>query len=246
MDGFGEARCAFCNMPITREDAFTRCSVCGKPYHTACWLLNSRCVTPDCNGEMTNETGFVPPAENGPAASARSQGPTDGGISIPRLHKDAVGAEKTAPAVRDTQIDEGLLNQFFGENQAYYRSMFRKLRKQKSPVTWNWVAFLIPGFWMIYRKMYVYGLALLVLNLPIMFLLPRFYPYFVLLQAVAAGMFGNLLYKFDIEQRLKKAESLSGAEQQNFLKHSYGTQKVLAYVSAGVFAFLVILLHFVF
>ena len=253
MFGLDENRCVFCSMPISQGEASVQCTSCQKRYHAACWMLNTRCVTPDCPGKMTELTsaavridpvsGSIPSDRSPQGGEKTRQGAADGGsVSIPPLQNDGVGAAKKAPSKREMPIDEELLNQFFGENPAYYRNAFRKMKKQNPPIVWNWVAFFIPGFWMIYRKMYVYGAALLGLNLLLMHLLPKVYPVFILVQALAAGLFGNLLYKFDIEQRVKKAQTLSGDAQRTYLANHTGIDKVVAYVAAGAFGALAIIL----
>ena len=46
----------------------------------------------------------------------------------------------------------------------YYIPKFQELKSQNKQTSWNWPAFLVAPYWMIYRKMYGYGAAVLGIN----------------------------------------------------------------------------------
>lgn len=61
----------------------------------------------------------------------------------------------------------GNLAAFVGPNSAYYVPRFYKMAKRGSRLSWNWPAFLITPYWLLYRKQYVSGgivLALMVIK----------------------------------------------------------------------------------
>ena len=52
-----------------------------------------------------------------------------------------------------------------GMNSAYYVPRFvRKMSKGGSKCSWNWPAFLLTPYWLLYRKNYWMGVVLMVLN----------------------------------------------------------------------------------
>lgn len=51
-----------------------------------------------------------------------------------------------------------------GMNSAYYVPRFYKMSKGGSKCSWNWPAFLLTPYWLLYRKNYWMGVVLMVLN----------------------------------------------------------------------------------
>ena len=51
-----------------------------------------------------------------------------------------------------------------GMNSAYYVPRFYKMSKGGSKCSWNWPAFLLTPYWLLYRKNYWMGIVLMVLN----------------------------------------------------------------------------------
>ena len=49
---------------------------------------------------------------------------------------------------------------FTGNNSAYYLPRFSKMSKGGSKVAWNWPAFLITPYWLLFRKNYVSGILM--------------------------------------------------------------------------------------
>ena len=50
---------------------------------------------------------------------------------------------------------------FTGNNSAYYLPKFHKMSHGGSKVSWNWPAFLITPYWLLFRKNYVSGILML-------------------------------------------------------------------------------------
>ena len=57
------------------------------------------------------------------------------------------------PAADAREVRERLI----GEKAEYYLPRFEKMENLNSFTGWNWCAFLFGGSWMVYRKMYVFG-----------------------------------------------------------------------------------------
>ncbi len=54
---------------------------------------------------------------------------------------------------------------FVGPNSAYYLPRFYKMQKDGSNTSWNWIAFLLTPYWLLYRKNYLAGGIVLFLSL---------------------------------------------------------------------------------
>ena len=68
----------------------------------------------------------------------------------------------------DEEIEEVPASQlaaFVGPNTAYYLPRFRKISQDGSKCSWNWGAFLLTPYWLLYRKNYLFGGLMLVLEI---------------------------------------------------------------------------------
>lgn len=52
-----------------------------------------------------------------------------------------------------------------GPNAAYYVPRFSKMSRKGTRASWNWPAFLIPVYWLMYRKQYLSGCLMLLFNI---------------------------------------------------------------------------------
>ena len=116
----------------------------------------------------------------------------------------------------------------------FYKKIFKKFsEKQTSSCSWNWPAFLIPDYWMLYRKMYItflcintlYYLTALILCAAIVISL-RFVGIFTdaqiemimgvssllwcMLWKIGIGFLGNKLYYKDVLRRFDKGKNRTG------------------------------------
>ncbi len=46
------------------------------------------------------------------------------------------------------------VNLFIQRNQKFYEEKFKKMNDTGKSASWNWAAFFLGIYWMIYRKMY--------------------------------------------------------------------------------------------
>lgn len=109
--------------------------------------------------------------------------------------------QKTA-AIRpeDPEITE-----LVGTNAEYYINVFQRIREKGEYRIWNWPAFLVTPFWMMYRKMYVFGAVIAGAEMIMMLLSSVLSVIVGLCVAVAGGLLGNCCYLYDISKRLEKS-----------------------------------------
>jgi len=120
---------------------------------------------------------------------------------------------------------------FIGDKfQKYYAKYFSHIELKKSISGFNFGAFFFGPIWMIYRKMYVYGLAYFILitvfNIVLSFLeisaaLDRGISIGI---SVALAMSGNTLYRYYVDQKVKHLiQSTEPFNLENMLKQQGGT-----------------------
>jgi Tfp pilus assembly major pilin PilA len=113
---------------------------------------------------------------------------------------------------------EELYRAAVGENKAdYYLPLFYRFDQGGSRVSWNWPAFFVAFFWMLYRRMYGLAFAILLL-LPLAQLMVvgvvsaalgseaggLAYIVVILVQIIGVPMFANALYHWQVRKRIDK------------------------------------------
>lgn len=135
--------------PQSKETPVNRCPNCGadNPEHAE---FCSRCGRSLNVREWTTPPGQQPPVygQQPPQESyheyAPFRAPFDplGGVPRDEEFEGGVTAEELAVSV--------------GSNATYYLPRFRRI-KQGRTIQWNWAAFLITPYWLLYRKQYLAG-----------------------------------------------------------------------------------------
>jgi Tfp pilus assembly major pilin PilA len=107
----------------------------------------------------------------------------------------------SGPAFAATAGNDEDLEVFIGKNADTYLNKFGKFQQggaDSFAVTWHWPAFLFGVTWMIYRKMYLWALAMFAVS---------FVPCGGFLAAIAAGMTGNYLYYKHAQKKILELNS---------------------------------------
>ena len=76
---------------------------------------------------------------------------------------DPMGGVSPEEEIEDIPAQE--LAAFVGPNAAYYLPRFQKMAKNGSKCHWNWAAFLLTPYWLLYRKQYLSGILVLVVEI---------------------------------------------------------------------------------
>ena len=96
---------------------------------------------------------------------------------------------------------------FLGKNEVYYEKKFAQL--QGGQLTWNWAAACLTSFWLIYRRMYLWGYLSLLGQIILAAVLVYAWPVAPLLACILFGMFGNRIYLSHVEKEMKLVQRLS-------------------------------------
>lgn len=136
-----------------------------------------------------------------------------------------------SPAADAREVRERLI----GSKTEYYLPRFEKMETLNSFTDWNWAAFFFGFWWMLYRKMYVFGaVALVVTELLSMLTIPGL----GLLVSLAVGVVGNFLYMKDINNRTDKAMDMQPEEREVFIQKNSGTGWTGVVIAFAVFLIL--------
>lgn len=77
------------------------------------------------------------------------------------LH-DPYGGVPRTEEIDGVSVDH--IAELVGNNSAYYLPRFHKMTHGGSKISWNWAAFLIPANWLLYRKNFVWGIVVFLLE----------------------------------------------------------------------------------
>ncbi|MPM99057.1 hypothetical protein SDC9_146247 [bioreactor metagenome] len=123
------------------------------------------------------------------------------------------------------QVNE--LNLFIQKNQNFYEEKFKKMDDSGKSISWNWSAFFMGIYWMIYRKMYFKAGAFFILSL-----VASYTPYigsilnFAVL--IGIGIYANALYQDEIRVNMEKIKGLLPEAKEIIAKKRGGTNLPLA------------------
>ena len=119
------------------------------------------------------------------------------------------------------------VNLFIQKNQHFYEEKFKKMNDTGKSASWNWAAFFLGVYWMVYRKMYFKAGAFFILSF-----VASSTPYIgVILNfavLVGIGIYANALYMDHINGSIKKVEMLFSGDKEATIKKLGGTNLPLA------------------
>lgn len=115
------------------------CSHCGRPLNAQEWSSYA---------DPTAQTHNAPPF--GEYAPFHTHQATYTGMSP----NETVDGETVADLTAAVQT-----------NTAYYLPRFRDMAQKNAKLSWNWAAFFLPSYWLLYRKQYVLGAVLLTVEI---------------------------------------------------------------------------------
>ena len=129
------------------------------------------------------------------------------------------------------QLDEVSL--FIQRNSKFYEKKFRKMEETGKSISWNWSAFFMGIYWMIYRKMYFKAGAFFILSL-----VASSTPYIGAILnigvLVGIGMYANALYLDHIDEKIEKAKILYPNEKNEAIQKVGGTNLPIAIIIYGI------------
>ena len=125
------------------------------------------------------------------------------------------------------------LSLFLEKNQSYYLEKFNLIEKTGDKKAWNWCSFLIGGYWMLYRKMYVQAIIYIIANL-IVGCIPFIGWALSLALCVGLGIFGNSLYLDHIKKTFTEIGCADSNMRSTLINKKGGTNLVLPILLAVI------------
>lgn len=127
---------------------------------------------------------------------------------------------------RSVLLDPEVVQLIGDENTGYYQTKFQEMKSQEKKISWNGAAFFFGPIWFIYRKMYVYGYALLALQVLInimvgpSIIIPLYY--------AGMGILGNYVYMNYLEKLADNARAVPNT--RDFIATNRGVNTVATVV----------------
>ncbi len=141
------------------------------------------------------------------------------------------------------QVNRDEINLFVQNNGNFYKRKFEKMDQTGKNMSWNWAAFFMGIYWMVYRKMYFKAGAFLLLSF-----VASYTPYIGnilnLCILVGIGIYANALYKDHVENNIEKATMLFPEQKEELLKKLGGTNLPLT-IGLGVLHFMIIVVFLI-
>jgi hypothetical protein len=179
------------------------CSKCGAPCDSSfayCTKCGNRLIAP----QSLTET--YPPVSN----------------TIPQNQQKPFNVNE-----QEFALDEDIVP-LIGPKTEYYVPKFKSLMQGNKKTSWNWCAFLFGPYWMIYRKIYTYGVATLLIFFVLALIggsILAFAGY------IACGVLGNYLYLMSLEKRSLQANMMKDAYKEQYIVKNAGVSTAAAVIS---------------
>lgn len=253
--------CPFCKTAFKEGDDIVVCSQCDMPHHKACWIENQGCTTFGCAGTMKSVDGSVnavtsshleyddPPQTKDYVFCTHCGKKNAASYSFcyacgTRLTTNPSPAQtmppanpflaQTVPPIDDTVI------QLIGPQADYYVCKFHELKMQNKKTSWNWPAFLVTPYWLMYRKMYAYGLGFMGAGLMVALIGSIFLSLLFFIAYIVLGIFANYIYMTDLERRARQIHGMPEPfRTMNIVKNS-GVDTTALILSIVGYVFLVL------
>ena len=134
------------------------------------------------------------------------------------------------------------IQQLIGPKAEYYVPKFQELKSQNKQTSWNWHAFLVAPYWMIYRKMYGYGATLLGISFIISLIGSGVLSLLSFSGYVAIGIFANSIYMRFLENKVTQIKSMTEPYRSQYISQNCGVNTTATLLTVIGYALLMIIL----
>lgn len=264
MNEFVGKICPFCKTAFKEDDEIVVCSVCDMPHHKDCWVENKGCTTFGCLGTIKTPDGApstvtqrvlhyddaeVRPENNTISYCGRCGSPiANDSMYCPKCGNPVNNSSyyqqpySYAPNYSQQANIENEINSFVVTNIPYYSEQFAAIKTLDKKASWNWLAFLFAPYWLIYRKMYVYGASVLGAYFIFSFFGTAVLSVISIATSIVIGILGNYLYYQSINKHIQTANGLYATEKENYIAKQGGTNTTAVVISAIAYSLLVIII----
>ena len=131
---------------------------------------------------------------------------------------------------------------YIQDNAGHYLNKFGIMESTGSKISWNWCAFFFTSTWMIYRKMYGYGAAVLGINFILSLIGSGFLSLISLAGYIVIGIFANSIYMKFLEGKASQAKAMNEPYKSQFIAQNGGVNTTATVLTIVGYALLVIIL----
>lgn len=154
--------------------------------------------------------------------------------------KDAIKNNETYRSFTDNNYDENYradfdnrdMVKFIQTKEEYYIPKFKEIQEIYKSTSWNWAAFFFNSWWFLYRKMYVIGFGLIVVDILIGLLMPTVSLIASIAIAVISGLYGNIAYLKHIQKQLNSFTNMGEDIKQRLILNKGGVNIAIPIILA--------------
>lgn len=135
-----------------------------------------------------------------------------------------------------------VIQQLVGTKTEYYIPKFQELKAKNTQTSWNWPAFLVTPYWMIYRKMYGYGAGVIAISFVLSLTGSGFLFLLLLGGYITLGIFANNIYMKFLEGKAAQAKSIREPFRTQFIVRNSGVNTTATVLMIVGYVLLMIIL----
>ena len=160
--------------------------------------------------------------------------------SLGKVNTDKIEQINSNNFSTNLDIDKNDLEKFILKNTDYYISKFEEIKITGNKISWNWSAFFLTGYWMLYRKMYIETLimtlaTMLLGSIPVIgFLVP-------ISVYIGLGMYGNTLYFNHVNKKMLEISRFDSSMKDSLIVKKGGTNLALPLILLIIFVLVLLL-----
>ena len=140
------------------------------------------------------------------------------------------GGYNTYQSYQTPDIDADV-QQLVGTKTEYYIPKFQTLKADGKSASWNWAAFWVTPYWMMYRKMYGYAAAVLAADIIISLIGSAFLSVLAFGGYITFGILGNGIYMKYLEGKASQAKAMNEPYKSQFIASNGGVNTTAAVLS---------------
>lgn len=186
-------QCPYCKSELKQGEDIIVCSECNMPHHKECWIENKGCTTFGCLGTIDTPKETV---NNDFELTLDDFDMVRCNICGTLSSKDNQYCNHCGGLLYSDSNNAYVKNQIPMENIGvdYYSEVFKKITYDNDWLQWNWSAFVFSHYWLIYKRVYLYGISIFIANMILVLISIPLYIFIAVILHIILGAIGNMLY----------------------------------------------------
>ncbi len=135
------------------------------------------------------------------------------------------------------------MNLFISKKTEYYNQKFNQITETGNKRTWNWAAFFLNIYWLLYRKMYVQGGIMILISLATASI-SSVIPFLGIILGwgvnIAFAMYANSIYLDHIHKKLYEINSMEYEAKESMIMKKGGTNIVIPMILLGIYLLVIV------